>query len=195
VLQPAASITYKGFAFDFWSNWDLTEEEEFTEIDFTWSYSQDLGFAFPGEDPLDKVGLAGGYTLYVFPHLDEDEISNEIFFGTSLDILLQPSYTGYWDFDEGDGWYHEWGIGHTFDFDPVLVDAGVSLGLNTGQWGYDTSLTALGFALSGTLRAGEMLGIRYLRCIEVVPYVNYSLRLDSQYDNEVYGGLAVTAAF
>ena len=33
VLQPAGYVSYKGFTFNFWSNWDVTELDEFTEID------------------------------------------------------------------------------------------------------------------------------------------------------------------
>ncbi|MFH1753658.1 MAG: hypothetical protein ABH875_05695 [Candidatus Omnitrophota bacterium] len=195
VLQPAANITYKGFAFDFWSNWDLAEDEEFTEIDYTWSYSTSLGFVIPDEDLLDKIDVTGGYTFYTFPNLDDDDITNEIYFGISLDTLLQPSYTAYWDFDQGDGWYHEWGIGHSFDLEPITVDAGISLGLNVEQWGYDTSLTALNFATSATIPLDKIFNIEYLKYITVAPHISYSLRLDTQYENEVYGGVAATVAF
>ncbi len=196
VLQPAASASYKGFAFDFWSSWDLADLEEFTEIDYTWSYSTDLGFLIPEEgDILDKVSVTGGYTFYTFPNLDSDDTTHELYTSVSLDTILQPSYTTYWDFDEGDGWYHEWGIGHSFDLDPITVDTGLSLGLNVEQWGYETSLTALNFATSATIPLDKVLKTEYLKYFTISPYVNYSLRLDGQYDNWVYGGIAGTVEF
>ncbi len=208
VLQPAASLSYKGFSFDFWGNMDLTGDTvdgaEFNELDFIWGYSTDLGFlAFGNEgdmkDMLEKVSLGAGYTFYVFPNWDDssgvDETSHEWYLNAALDTILQPSYAVYHDFDQGDGWYHEWGIGHSFDLDPVTVDAGISMGLNVDQWGFDTNLTALDFGTSVTLPVERLINVEALRYVTVVPHVNYLLPLDDQYEHEVYGGVAATVAF
>ena len=192
VFQPAGYVSYKGFTFDFWSNWDVADEKEFTEIDYTWSYATDLGFITPqGEDILDKAEISGGYTFYTFPNLDEDDMTHEFFAGISLDTILSPSYTTYWDIDEGDGWYHEWGIGHTFEFDPISVDTGLSMGLNVEQWGYDTSLTALNFSTSVSVPLNTLLDIEPFKYVTLQPDIAYSLPLDSQYDHEVYGGVYI----
>lgn len=197
VLQPAGYVSYKGFTFNFWSNWDVTDEDEFTEIDYTWDYSTSLGFLTLHEDGefLDKINVTAGYTLYTFPNLDTDDISNEVFAGISLDTILNPSYTAYWDFDEGDGWYHEWGIGHSFDLEPITIDTGLAMGLNVDQWGFDTSLTALLFSLASTVPLNALTKIEVLKYITVQPIIAYSLPLDNQYDNELYGGVLVGIDF
>lgn len=196
VLQPSAYISYKGVRFDFWGNWDLTEQEEFTEIDYTWSYSTDLGFlTSQGEGFLDKVNVNGGYTLYTFPHLDDDDISNEVFVGIGLDTILNLSYTVYWDFDTGDGWYHEWGIGHSFDLDPIELNTGLSTGLNVGQWGYDTSLTALNFSGEVVIPLKSIYDVEFFKYVTISPALSYSLPLDDQYDDEFYGGIYIGVDF
>lgn len=192
VFQPAAYVSYKGFSFNFWSNWDVVEGDEFTEIDYTWDYSTDLGFIAQEEESfLSMVNVTGGYTFYTFPDLDDDDTSHEAFTGISLDTMLNPSYTAYWDFDEGDGWYHEWGIGHTFDLDPVSVDTGLSMGLNIEQWGFDTSLTALNFSGKVSVPLDRLFNIQCFKYVTLRPDIMYSLPLDDQYEHELYGGLHV----
>jgi hypothetical protein len=208
VIQPSASISYKGFLFNFWSNWDLTGDTvdgaEFNEIDLVWGYSTDLSFLTLGndgtaKDALSKVKAGSGYTLYLFPNWDEssgvEETSHEWYFNLNLDTLLKPFYNVYWDFDQGDGWYHEWGIGHSFDLAPVTVDAGIKMGFNAGQWGFEPSLSTLDFGTSLSVPMDKLLKTKYLRYVTIKPHINYSLPLDDQYEHEVYGGVACTAAF
>ena len=208
VLQPAASVSYKGFSFDFWGNWDLTGDTvdgaEFNEFDFIWGYSTDLGFLDFGnesvfEDIMEKVNVGSGYTFYLLPNWDDssgiDDTSHEWYLNVGLDTILQPYYNVYWDFDQGDGWYHEWGIGHTFDLEPVSVDVGMKMGLNVEQWGMDTSLTALDFGTSVTIPMDKLTKIELLKYVTVVPHMNFSLPLDGQYEEEIYGGVAATIAF
>lgn len=208
VLQPAASVSYKGFSFDFWGNVDLTGDTtdgaEFNELDFIWGYSTDLGFLAFGnegtfEDLMEKVSVGAGYTFYVFPNWGigsgVDDTSHEWYLNVGFDTFLQPSYVVYHDFDQGDGFYHEWGIGHSFDLDPVTVDTGMTMGLNISQWGFETSLTALDFSTAITIPMDKLVKVDLLKYVTVVPHINYSLPLDGQYDPEVYGGVAATVAF
>lgn len=193
VFQPGAYISYKGFSFNFWGNWDFTDADEFTELDFIWDYSTNLGLLTPGEgDIFDKINVGGGYTFYVFPNLSGDDTTHEFFTSVSLDTILSPSYTTYWDIDEGDGWYHEWGIGHTFALDPVEVETGLTMGLNVSQWGYDTSLTALDYSTAVSIPLNALINVEPFKYFTVRPHINYSMPLDSQYDHEVYGGISIS---
>jgi len=76
--------------------------EKFTEVDYTLSY--DLYVA-------DIVTLSGGLIFFTFPD-GEGRIADteEFFVGASVNTLLNPSFTFYNDFDEGEYQYYTLGF-------------------------------------------------------------------------------------
>lgn len=127
VFQPSASI---GFGDDnigrlsagIWGNMDLGDEfeneGEFTEVDYIVDYSH----------AIDIVGFSIGYIYYDFPNTDLDP-TQEVYAGLSLDTILQPSLTAYYDFDLADGVYLNGGIGHSIELsDAATMDLGLNIG-------------------------------------------------------------------
>ena len=116
VIQPSATIGYKGFSFNVWGNLDTKPYSsananyggKYTETDFTLSYAKKLGI----------VQLGGGYIYYALgaPYsgaaapLD----SQEIFVTVALDTLLSPTLTAYKEIDHYHQWYFLLGVSHTF---------------------------------------------------------------------------------
>ena len=143
VLQPGASVTYKGLTGSIWSNLDLTDENdssgEFTEVDYAIDYSGTV----PG---VEVVGYSVGMIYYDFPGSDLSG-TTELYWGFSLDAPASPSITVYHDVDEADGIYVSLGVGHSIEASekiPVGIDLGATVGwgnkkYNEFYWGTDGS--------------------------------------------------------
>jgi len=116
VLQPSATISYKGFSFNAWGNLDTRPYSatgkdysgNYTETDLTLSYVRKLGI----------VQLGGGYIYYALnaPSAGAADPldSQEIFLTVGLDTLLAPTLTVYKEIDHYHQWYFLLGISHTF---------------------------------------------------------------------------------
>jgi hypothetical protein len=116
VVQPSATISYKGFSFNVWGNLDTKPYSaaadnyagKYTETDFTVSYAKKLGV----------VQVGGGYIYYALgaPYsgaaapLD----SQEVFVTVGLDTILSPTLTAYKEIDHYHQWYFLLGVSHTF---------------------------------------------------------------------------------
>ncbi len=184
VLQPEGSLSYKGFSGTVWANYDADEGDEWSELDYTLDYTASLGSAKP---ELEVLSFSVGYTYYTFPNLDEDKDSHEVYVGGALDILLSPSVTVYYDFDQGDGVYYELGLGHGFSLAGAELQLAGSVGYNDGQWGYDSSFSA------GVLSVG--LDVPLTSRLALGASAAASLALDEQYDDEFFFGTSIIFNF
>lgn len=124
VVQPGADVSIGGFTVSWWGN--MSENTgEMNEVDLTLDYSADLG---------DLVSVSVGNILYDVDGLKD---TNELYLGVSLNTLLSPSLTGYYDYDEFDGnYYLVLGIGHDFEINDRLS---ASVGV-TGSYLHDDAL-------------------------------------------------------
>ncbi len=115
VVQPGADVSVGNFTFSFWGN--ISENTgEMNEVDLTIDYSRDLS---------DLVSISVGNILYnVDTNDDSPNTTNELYLGLSLNTILEPALTVYYDYDEFNTVYTTLGIGHSFG----LSDS-VSLGL------------------------------------------------------------------
>ena len=195
VIQPGASISKYGFTFSVWGNYDTGPLDRFTEWDYIFDYTFNMGEFLErfgtgdGMEFIAPLNVSAGYIFYTFPHLDGDAFdSHEFYVGLSYDTLLQPSLTYYCDFEEGSGSYWEFGISHTFDLkNDIEAELGITTGYNAGQWGYDWSF-------SNMLFSGEV-SVPVFEYFTVSPNVYYSLSLDDQYDPEFFGGVKISLEY
>jgi hypothetical protein len=218
VIQPSATVAYKGFSANLWGNVDTDvyvqgptweDSASWTETDFTLAYDWTMG----------PVGLTAGYIYY---GLDGVEDTQEIFAKAALKVLLTPTLTVYRDYDFYPGWYATLGVSHTV---PITEKIGLSLGAQVGYLSadddssyaeYDGVNKATGDAYSGfhdgLLTAS--IAIPVADYITITPVVNYSFPLTSDAgdlietysqevldgdasgdDNYIYGGVTVSMAF
>ena len=112
VMQPSLTVVAGNFSFNVWGNFDLTDRDgaavdsgNFSEVDLTISWTHSF----------DKVALDIGVINYMFPNAGlTNSDTTELYVSASLDVVLEPSLTIYYDIDSIDGYYASLGIGHTF---------------------------------------------------------------------------------
>jgi len=125
VVQPSATIAYKGFSANVWGNIDTkpyyagTQADKsygsaWTETDFTLSYTKTIGI----------VNVGGGYIYYGLNSLNKDAPdradAQEIFLTVGLNTILSPTLTVYKEVDHYHNWYFLLGISHIFEFNKVV---------------------------------------------------------------------------
>ncbi|MCX5827226.1 MAG: hypothetical protein NTV58_04395 [Deltaproteobacteria bacterium] len=124
VVQPSATIGYKGFSANVWGNLDTrpyfagTGETSYpstwNETDLTLSYTKNLGL----------FNLGAGYIYYSLGSLNKDAPdradAQEIFATVSLNTILSPTLTAYKEIDHYRNWYFLLGVSHTFEFNKMV---------------------------------------------------------------------------
>jgi hypothetical protein len=178
VLQPGASVGYKGLTGSIWGNMDLTgelvNEGKFTEVDLAVDYSNKV----PG---VDVLGYSVGTIYYSFLNTHSHPTA-EVYGGLNLDVPLSPAVRWYYDYDVIDGSYIQFSVGHTIEKIRSWgenchcdLQAGASVGVGTdgynqGYFGVDqTALNDL------TLTAGIPFTFGKLT---IKPSIGYSTMLD-----------------
>jgi hypothetical protein len=116
VVQPAATVSYKGFSLNVWGNLDTkpypsTDANyggKYTETDYTISYSKKLGI----------LQVTPGYIYYALGAPSSGATapldSQEVFLTLGLDTILSPTLTAYKEIDHYHQWYFLLGVSHTF---------------------------------------------------------------------------------
>ncbi len=201
VIQPSITASVGPVSFNVWGNMDTTdygeeagygdESGEFTEIDLTFDYSYSYKI----------VTLNLGIINYTFPN-SVGESTYEGYLSIGLNTFLSPTLSLYYDFDEINGFYGNFGISHSFNFSKIVsLDLSTSIGygdsdFNKGYFGENSS----GFV---DFNLGTSLNIKVNKYITITPFINYSsiidddLRAKDAYeDNDnLYGGLTISASF
>lgn len=187
VIQPSATVGYKGFSFNLWGNLDTdyvaTGDSDFNETDLTLAYDTGIG----------PVGLGFGYIYY---GLEGDDTS-EMYISASYDSLLAPTLTIYRDIDLFPGIYVNVGISHSIGLsNDMSLDLSGSLGYYNDKTGYDCMH-------DGLVSAGLTIPISGYMTLS--PSLSYSFSLSDEADgalanNEgdtdfMYGGIALSIAF
>ncbi|MFI4913377.1 MAG: hypothetical protein ACIAQZ_17095 [Sedimentisphaeraceae bacterium JB056] len=171
VLQPGIGFGIGNLYLNIWGNMGTTEYSgnsgEFNEVDYTIDYSDAI---------TDVLGYSIGAIRYDFPNTGFDA-TTEIYAGLSLDTVLSPSVTVYYDIDEADGVYVSFGVGHSIDLsDTMALDISAALGwgdedYNTFYWGVaDDAANDLSVSVALPIAMGDWT---------LTPSVNYVSLMDS----------------
>ncbi len=185
VIQPTATVSYKGFSFNLWGNIDTdSNDNAFNETDMTLSYD----FSF------DKVSMGLGYIYYALEGAD----SQELYLSFGLDTILSPSLKIYRDFDEFDSWYISLAIGHSFAFSDSLA---LNISAAAGYYDYDDyDYSELH---DGSITASMTFPLN--NYISITPKASYTFGLSSEAKDEIedidadsahfFGGITCAIAF
>lgn len=194
VIQPYIDISFNGFGANYWANYDL-ENSEHTETDLTLSWSTEV----------DRVSIGLGYINYA---LDGADDTQEVYFSLEYDILLTPSLTLYYDFDEGEGGFLIASVGHTFTLPrEASLNLGASVSVNLGNrvMGLDSRGDEFTNFYNGELAGSVSLPIGSVVTVEPKVAWTFPLSDDAEtaieslsFDNDsstVYGGVNISAGF
>jgi hypothetical protein len=189
VIQPSVGITYGGFGANFWANYD-TSTNEHNETDLTLNYSFSL----------DKFSFDLGYIYYALDAVDDTQ---EFYLSVGYDILLNPTITIYYDFDQGDGAFVTASASHDFD---LAEDISLSLGaLASYNIESEYSIGNYSDFHNGELSASVSIPIN--KNISIGPMIAYSFPLsddaedafetvsDDREEDILYGGLNFSLSF
>lgn len=201
VVQPGAFASYKGFTASIWGNVDATGETvddwEFSEIDYAFDYSNSV----PG---VDILGYSLGVIYYDFPNTDFDA-TGEAYGVLTLDVPLSPAARWFYDFDEADGSYVQFSLGHTVEKvarwsedGHCDLELGASLGYGTG--GYDNFYFGVDDpALNDvTLSAGLPICMGPWTIKPLVAYstlVDDDIRSGRENNDNLWGGVSASVSF
>ena len=192
--QPTVGISYGNFAVNLWTNYD-NHLNETTETDFTISYGLTQGIA----------SMVLGYINY---GLDGIADTQELFFTSSIAVILNPAVAVYWDINEGKGEFIVASIGHSL---PVMqlytLDLGLSasFNLNNAIMGLNAAGDYFSNFYNGELSAS--ISIPLYQAISINPLLAYSFPLSNDaktaiealsYDNVsniFYGSLTFSLDF
>ncbi len=114
VIQPGADVSVGNFTFSWWGN--VSESSgNMNEVDLVIDYSTDLG---------ELVSVSVGNILY---NVDGFDDTNELYLGMTLNTILEPTLTVYYDYDEFEAVYTTLGVSHGFDIaDKTSLGLGVT---------------------------------------------------------------------
>jgi len=201
VMQPSASIGYKGFTGSIWANSDITgdvvDDWEINEVDYAIDYSNKI----PGQETF---GFSAGFIYYDFPNT-AFEATTEFYAGLSAEVFLSPAVKWFYDFDEAEGSYIQLSVGHTME--------------KVASWGETTSCdlvlgASVGYATDGyddyyfgvddsalndvTLSAGVPFSFGSLT---IKPSIAYSMMIDDDVrtatgkSDNFWGGVGLAYSF
>ena len=203
VLQPSMTISYKGFGFNLWGNFDTdhfdTETTEFNETDMTISYDGSCNFADYG----------AGYIYYA---LDGADDTQEWYVTTSLKTLLSPTLSIYLDTDNYPGVYVTLGISHSIEISKGYT---LDLGAQIGYYDLNDDVDLDGDGLEndsysdfhdGLLSASMTFPLD--KYVSITPEIYYSFALSSDAEDMIknssvdgddsdfiYGGVTLSLSF
>ncbi|GBE00469.1 bacterial protein of unknown function [bacterium BMS3Abin07] len=196
VVQPSVGITYGGFGANLWSNWDsdFNNNAELTETDLTLDYSYSI----------DRLSLDAGYIYY---GLEGASDTQEIYVSAGYDVLLSPSLTLYYDYDEGKGAFAVASVGHTLEFGKIALNLGASASYNFNNlvMGTDASGNDFSNFYNGEISASASIPLN--DAISVEPKIAYSFPLSNVAENAIkamsddgdsniiYGGVNLSLSF
>jgi len=126
VTQGSADVTVNGFKLGVWGNAQLDDDGaweggEVNEVDVTVEYAFDMG---------EMLSAKVGNVTYLLKDMDD---TSEAYAGLTVNTVLSPTFTAYWDWDEAEenGLYYTLAVSHTFEpCSYAAINLGALVGYN-----------------------------------------------------------------
>jgi len=217
VIQPSVDVAHPaGFAVNTWGNYDIgdyngaVEENEFSEVDLTVSYSP----------PLDgPVSVTIGIIEYLFPkegnytpeipeghpavEPKKDGDTREIFLSVGGEVGgLAIGVDGYYDIDEVEDYYLSGSIAYGVPLtEELALEAGASIGYAGKDFaefyagGTDGGFFDWSASLAASYAVPQAEGVELGAFITYVSNVDDEVLPDDATDTEVFGGGSVYYSF
>jgi len=124
VIQPAAMVYADNLSAAARGTWALSSDD-----DDTWDSRGDLVLDYTAA--WRKQLLSAGAIAYIYHDsgVGSQDDTFEAYLGYSVDVPTLPAVTVYYDFQEIEGWYAEFSVGHSFRLgsDRLSLDLGASV--------------------------------------------------------------------
>jgi hypothetical protein len=201
VLQPSASVGYKGLTASVWSSLDLTGDlvgkGQFSEVDLSVDYTHE----FPG---VEELSYSLGAIYYDFPNTGWDSTA-EVYGGLTASVPLSPALRWYYDFADIDGSYFQLSLGHTIEKlhqwrDDCYCDLALGASLGYATAGYNDGYFGVDESALNDLTLSAALPF----CIgkwTLKPVIAYSTMLDDDiraataHSDNLWAGLSASVSF
>jgi hypothetical protein len=201
VIFPSITVSYKGFGFNVWGDFDTdyygantgNNSTEWWETDMVLTYGNSFSIT-----PNVNVDWTLGWIYY-----DTDAGDDEEVFGVlGLDTLLAPKISVYRGIEYGESWYINLAVSHSFP----LNDCGLTL--DVGGWGSYNDIERDDYSAfhDGTVWVGMTIPVT--KWCTAAPAINYTFPLSSEADDYlkaasfdgddsdfVYGGVTFNVTF
>jgi hypothetical protein len=180
-FQPGATIGFgnTGIYFDYWSSYALTHRtdeehflDRFDEIDLTLGINKSL------KELINiPISVQAGGIGYIFPNLDKDDFTWELFAGVTFDeIIFTPYVKFYYDFELGNGLYAEVGGNYSVKvFKEQVLVASAAIGYNGGQYNTESGISNIPLGLATTFN---------LDILAITPSVSYIFTPDESVNSD-----------
>ncbi len=198
MFNPYASFSWKGFTAYYWGAFNDADPGR-------WYEETDLGIEY-GMDVLDgKLTLAGGALWYLYLDGQSGKDTMELYGKATVNVLLSPYVSLFYDIDEFHGGYLSFGVSHSFDLTETLgLGEGMALSIDPSaqlsfDLGYNSRVTSSNFDLNDLL-FGVKVPFQITEMISVHAGVQLSIALSALSDgygqgNEWIGNAGVTLSF
>jgi hypothetical protein len=124
---------------------------------------------------IDKFSYDAGYIYYALDGFDDTQ---EVYLSLAYDVILSPSLTIYYDFDEGEGAFIVAAVGHSFELPKGLtLDLGASASYNADNLVMGTDEDGDEFSDFYNADVSASLTIPVTEAISIAPMVAYSFSL------------------
>jgi hypothetical protein len=190
VFQPGMSVGYKGLTGSIWNSMNLEDQTvddvfvkagNLTETDLALDYSNKV----PG---VEFLGFSVGTIYYSYLNTHTHPTA-EVYGGLGINIPSNPTIRWYYDFDQADGSYVQFSVGHTIEKKfsawskecSCGLQAGASLGMGTSHYNAYYFRNDLGVRVDQTalndftLTAGIPISLGKLT---IKPSLGYSMMLN-----------------
>ncbi len=184
VVQGGMDVSFKGLTLSYWSNLDLNSGE-LNETDYIIDYSF---------DPCEMASVSVGNIFYALEDLKD---TNELYLGVSLNTILAPTLTLYYDYDEADetGLFYTFSIGHDLELSDALT---LSLG-GLVSYNQESDYAIGNYDDWHNFELSAAADYAVTDQISVSPYAIYSDAISDEaemaIEDEFVGGLTLTLSF
>lgn len=197
MLNPYASFSWKGFTAYYWGAFnDADPGGWYEETDLGIEYSHDV---FDG-----KLTLTGGAVWYLYLDGVSGADTVELYGKATVNVLLSPYVSLYYDIDEFHGGYLAFGVSHSFDLTEAMgLGEGMALSIDpSARFGIDlgyNSRVGQSNVRPNDLLLGVKVPFQINEMVGVHAGIQWSIALTAVNDagggNELIGNVGFTLTF
>lgn len=197
VIFPEITVSYKGFGFTLWGDFDTDYAGDNTGNNKTEWWETDMVLTY--SNSFDKLNYTLGWIYYDVDSGDDEEL----YLILGYDTLLSPEISVWRGIEYGASWYINMALSHSFEFEN---GHSLDLGANAGWWNHPGGDHDIGGWNDFNISAGYNIPIN--EWCTITPSINYTTTLSSPMQDWIesisfdgddhdyfYGGVSLAISF